>query len=175
MKTHEYGLAGLCLAAACGAALAQNAHVHGAAELLVAVEKDHVAIELRSPLENLVGFEHAPRTDAQRAAMKAMTEKLKRPEALFRLPGAAACKAAPARIESPFDAAKPARSRGEHAELTAAYRFDCAGMGRLDAIEVAVFDAFPRTAEIKAQVVGPRGQAGARLTPKRRTLRLGPS
>jgi len=174
-------LLGLCLAAASPGAFAQGAHVHGSGELRVAVEKSQLTVEFRSPLNNLVGFEHAPRTDAQRAAIKAMTASLNRPDTLLKLPKAAACTAAPVRIESPLDApaaapksAKPARKGhdDDHAELTATFRFDCTNMHALDSIEVALFDAFPRTTAIQAQVIGPRGQSAQRLTPKRRTIRL---
>ena len=170
-------LLGLCLAAASPGALAQGAHVHGSAELRVAVENSRLTVEFRSPLNNLVGFEHAPRTDAQRAAVKAMTASLNRPDTLLKLPKAAACTAAPARIESPLDSPKSAKTArkgrdDDHAELTAAYRFDCASVHALDSIEVAIFDAFPRTTAIQAQVIGPRGQSAPRLTPKRRTIKL---
>jgi len=174
IKLNGYPLLGLCLASVSPGAPAQGAHVHGAGELRVAVEKDHLAVEFRSPLNNLVGFEHAPRTDAQRAAVKAMTAKLNRPDALLRLPKAAACKATRVQIESPFDAPKPARKGhdDEHTELTATFRFDCASMGKLDSIEVVIFEAFPRTTAIQAEIIGPRGQSAATLTPKRRTIRL---
>ena len=181
MKLNRIGMLGVCLAAAAPGAPAQAPHAHGTGELLVAVEKGRLDIEFRSPLDNLVGFEHAPRTDAQRAAVKAMTARLNRPETLFKLPQAASCTAGPAQIDSPLDApaapsksAKPAHKPGDddHAELTATFRFACADPGKLDSIEVAIFDAFPRTTAIKAQIIGPRGQSAARLSPKRRVIRL---
>jgi hypothetical protein len=182
MKLNVIGMLGVCLAAAAPGAPAQAPHAHGTGELHVAVEKGRLDIEFRSPLNNLLGFEHAPRTDAQRAAVKAMTARLNRPETLFKLPQAASCTAAPAQISSPLDApaapsksAKPAHKHqgdDDHADLTATYRFACADPGKLDSIEVALFEAFPRTAAIKAEIIGPRGQSAARLSPKRRVIKL---
>ena len=79
MKCLFAGSIYLCLAMASAGVLASGPHVHGTAELCVAVENNHLNVELRSPLENLLGFEHAPKTDSQRAAVKAMTAKLNKP------------------------------------------------------------------------------------------------
>lgn len=181
IKLNACGLLGLCLAAASPTAFAQGAHVHGSGELRVAIEKSELTVEFRSPLNNLLGFEHAPRTDAQRAAVKAIMARLNRPDTLLRLPKAASCTAAPTRIDSPLDrpaapskTVKPAPKGqdDDHAEITATFGFVCADVGRLDSIEVAIFDAFPRTTAIEAEIIGPRGQSGARLSPKRRLIRF---
>jgi hypothetical protein len=180
MKPNVSRLLGLGLAAACAAALAHGPHVHGTGELEVTVENNTLNIELHSPLDNLLGFEHAPRTDAEQAAVKAMTDKLDRPETLFRLPKAASCAAGPVRIESPLTgtpaapskSAAPAHGDDDHADLTASFGFTCADIARLDSIEVAIFDAFPGTRTVKAEIVGPRGQSAATLTPQRRVIRF---
>jgi hypothetical protein len=182
MRRNALRLLGVFLAAASPGALAQGAHVHGAGELRVAIEKNRLSIEFRSPLSNLVGFEHAPRTDAQRAAVKSMMSRLNQPDALFRLPKEASCTSAPPRVESPLDqpapppkSAKPGPKKDhddEHAELTATYRFDCADIGKLQSMEVGLFAAFPRTMAIKAEIIGPRGQSSAKLSPKRRVIKL---
>src|SRR5690606_20886978 len=58
-------------------ALAQHAaHEHGVADLRVAAEGNTVVIEFDSPLDNLVGFEHAPRDDAQRMALRTAEKRL---------------------------------------------------------------------------------------------------
>ena len=173
---------GLCLAAVCAEALAHGPHVHGTGELQVAVENNNVDVEFHSPLDNLLGFEHAPKTASQRAAVKAMTAKLNKPEALFALPKAASCTADPARIDSPLDraaatppkAAKAHEEDGdeEHADLTATFRFVCTNVAELDSIEIAIFDAFPGTRTIKAEIIGPRGQSAATLSPNHRVIKF---
>ncbi|MCH8499932.1 MAG: DUF2796 domain-containing protein [Marinobacter sp.] len=47
-----------------------GAHVHGEARLQVALEGQTAELILNSPADNLLGFEHAPRNDAQRDALK---------------------------------------------------------------------------------------------------------
>ena len=46
-----------------------EAHVHGHGTLDIVVEGEELVVELRIPSVNVVGFEHAPRTDAEREAV----------------------------------------------------------------------------------------------------------
>jgi len=48
----------------------QRAHVHGAAQLQVAIEDSSAELILRTPAANLVGFEHAPRGSGQEKVRK---------------------------------------------------------------------------------------------------------
>jgi hypothetical protein len=43
-----------------------KAHVHGVATLDIAVEARKITVQLESPLDNLLGYERTPRTDAER-------------------------------------------------------------------------------------------------------------
>ena len=54
----------------------QEAHVHGAARLQVAIEGRHAELILRSPAANLVGFEHQPRNAEQEATVAQASEWL---------------------------------------------------------------------------------------------------
>ena len=60
-----------------------EAHEHGVAHMNVAVEGNDIYIELISPAANIVGFEHQPRTQEQKAAVKAAIKKLEAGEKLF--------------------------------------------------------------------------------------------
>jgi len=51
-------------------------HVHGAAELSLAVEDDVLYAELNTPLVNIAGFEHAPRSPAENTAYRAAIDVL---------------------------------------------------------------------------------------------------
>jgi hypothetical protein len=66
-------------------ALAQSpgTHVHGQAVLEAAVNGETVQLNLYSPLDNLLGFEHSPRTKEERRAVQAMAAKLHQAETLF--------------------------------------------------------------------------------------------
>ena len=79
------------LFAATGLAWAGKAHQHGVAQLDVAVEPTRVTLELDTPLDNLLGFERAPRTDAERAVVDKALARLRAADGLFRIDGAAGC------------------------------------------------------------------------------------
>ncbi|WP_205849235.1 ZrgA family zinc uptake protein [Natronospirillum operosum] len=68
-----------------------GAHVHGAAQLLVAVDHDHVDVLLQSPSYNVVGFEHFARHEADEALLLEAEEKLLAAEYVFQLASAANC------------------------------------------------------------------------------------
>ncbi|GAB1718942.1 MAG: hypothetical protein NTAFB09_06730 [Nitrosospira sp.] len=75
-------------------ALAQSpgAHVHGQAALEVAVDGGTVRLNLYTPLDNLVGFEHAPRTAEEHRAIRAMAAKLHQGDTLFLFTPSAGCR-----------------------------------------------------------------------------------
>lgn len=158
-----------------------GAHVHGKAELEVAVDGAHLEIRLAAPLDSLVGFEHAPRNDKQRATAKAAVERLRKPEALFVPTPAASCTPAKLTLESaalssellgePAPAATAGRHGSEHADLDGTFLFRCAAPDRLQGLEVNLLQAFPRMRQLKVQVAGPRGQAATVLVPGRTSVR----
>ena len=155
-----------------------GAHEHGAAELDAALDGSMLEIELRSPAMNLVGFEHAPSSDADKRKIADARERLEQPDALFGLPAAAGCKLAEPELESPLFEGE-AHDHGDehehehehdgdhesqHSEIHAHYHFDCATPQAIQALDLqALFEAFPGTKKIQAQLIGPNGQRGAQL------------
>ena len=57
--------------------------MHGEASLAIAAEDNELAFELRSPLANIVGFEHDPRTDEERTALATAAADLLMGASLF--------------------------------------------------------------------------------------------
>lgn len=154
---------------------AAAAHVHGAATLAVAIDGGTLTLLLESPTDSLVGFEQAPRTARERAAVTKMKQTLERPAALFVPTPAAACKSAGVKLESTLF--EPGHSHhdpgaheyaGGHADLDGEFVFRCARPDALRDLEVRLFDAFPRLKKLKVEIAGPRGQTAAQLTPRQR-------
>ncbi len=56
---------------------AARPHVHGVASVDVAVDTASITVTMSSPLDNLVGFEHPPRTDGVRSAANAAVAALR--------------------------------------------------------------------------------------------------
>ena len=154
-------------------ATAQHAHEHGQLRLSIAVDGEQLSIALEAPLDSLVGFERAPRTDAERRNAAAALARLRDAAALFAPDAAARCTAQPVELEAgllaPGAVGKPGQ---EHADLEANYSFRCAQPAQLRALQTSLLEAFPRARRIDVQVAGPRGQRKATLQRPARTIEL---
>jgi len=77
-----------------------DAHVHGIAALNLALEGEEVHVELDSPAANIVGFEHAPSSEADHAALDKAVATLKDGDQLFRFNSEAGCRMEKAQVTS---------------------------------------------------------------------------
>lgn len=145
------------------AAREPGAHVHGTARLQVAVDGGTLTLGLESPLDSLLGFEHMPRNDKQKAAVRAMADKLQQAATLFVPTPAAQCQLATVKLASPV--LEAARQGDGHADLDGDFVFRCAQPAALRDIELRWFAAFPYLQRVDVELIGPRGQTAARLTP----------
>ena len=162
-----YLLAALTLAFPASAA---EKHVHGAGRIDVAIEAGKIEVELELPLDTLVGFERAPRNEKERAALEAAAATLRDGAGLFLPAAGAACKLTETTVSMPFAGDAPAGGQG-HADADARYVFECVNAGGTGSLETALFRKFPRLYRLELQRVGPKGQAGGRLTPKAPVVR----
>ncbi|AZD32091.1 DUF2796 domain-containing protein [Pseudomonas chlororaphis] len=165
-----------------------GAHEHGVARLNAALDGQTLELELESPAMNLVGFEHAASTDADKAKVAAVRAQLEKPLALFSLPPAAGCVVAQQELESPLFGDKPEdhdedhddaknasghEHHHEHSEIHAHYQFTCATPGALKSLDLAgVFKTFPATQKIQVQLISPSGQQGVEATSKVASLKF---
>ncbi len=169
-------LAATGLPAVARAQHAHGAHEHGVAALTIALDGQALLVELISPLDNLVGFERAPRSAAERAALAEAGRRLRDAGAMFALPPAAGCRLEAVDIESPWPlaaalaaaagGADPApAARGGHEDVVASYRYLCTQPAALERLEVGAFAQFPRLRTLRVEHAGARGQGAAVLTP----------
>lgn len=155
-----------------------GAHEHGVAQLNVALDGNTLEIELESPAMNLVGFEHAPSSDADKAAISQARDQLNKPLVLFSL-NSGECSLSSSELESPLFADGHAEAEHEHehehaadehehehSEIHAHYSFTCKQPEALQQLDLAqLFKQFPATHKIQLQLIGPTGQQGAELSP----------
>jgi hypothetical protein len=81
--------------------MAAEAHVHGVATLQLALDDSLLHLNLSSPLDSLLGFEHQPRTEKQKTAVRHMADQLHQAERLFQPTVAARCTLKTYSLESP--------------------------------------------------------------------------
>ena len=157
----------LCLAASSLAppALAAPAHEHGVARLDVGVEAARVVLFLETPLDNLLGFEHAPRSDAERQKAAAAVASLREAAALFRIDPAAGCTLARVELSSgALGLGKvDAGAKEGHGDLEGQFEFQCTAGAKASFVEVRLWDAFAGFKRLDLQVATPRGQMKATL------------
>lgn len=160
-------------------ALAAGAHSHGVAQLDVAVDGSTITLQLQSPLETLIGFERAPRNDAERGQVRAMAQAL-RSAGLFVPTAAARCRLDRVDLRSPMlapellgenGAAMADKPADDHAELDATFVYRCEDAKSLQGIDIMMFDYFKRLRRIDVQVAGPKGQSALKLTSRSRQIR----
>jgi hypothetical protein len=176
-----------------------GAHVHGIAHLNVALEGKNLYMEFASPAANIVGFEHAPKNQAERDAVESAQNTLKNAEAVFKLPPAAGARLVEASVVSEaehdthHDAEHDHEGEGRHedkagkdhehhdadehgsethSDFRAVYRFSCQNPDKLATIEVRLFELFPGIEEIEVQILTETKQTAMELTAKKPKIRL---
>lgn len=175
-----------------------GAHVHGVSALNIAIEGNEVAMELRSPGADIVGFEYQAESDADKAAVATALAMLSDPLTLFVMPEAAGCTLTSAEAE--LDGADHAahdnghghdedhaeghdhdndhdhdahEAEGGHSEFHAEYAITCSEPGALTQITFAWFDAFPNAREVAVQIVSDTGARSFEVERGDPVLRLG--
>ncbi|MEM9577425.1 MAG: DUF2796 domain-containing protein [Pseudomonadota bacterium] len=184
-------LSSALILAAASAASAQetrqlSAHEHGVGQLDIAFEQGQIAMALRAPGADIVGFEHAAVSAQDRAKVDAAVATLARPLDLFVVPEAAGCtvveasaslesedhheaQAVDAHTEDEHDHnehrehAHDDHDHGGHAEAAghtefhATYLLKCSDAEAASVISFAYFDVFPNALELEIQVVTEKG------------------
>jgi hypothetical protein len=146
-----------------------KAHAHGQGELELAIEKGRIQGTLRVPMESLLGFEHAPKTDAQRAQVAALRKLLENPSNIVALPIDAACQVTESAAES---ALFSGRVKGGHSELAYAFGWDCAKPDQLTSLGLPVFASHKRLKQLEVSLVVNGQQSAVRRNPKSSTISL---
>ena len=102
-----------------------DAHEHGVSTVQIAVEGGTMLLDLAAPGMDIVGFEYAPSTDADTAAVATAIDLLQQPGTIVTLPEAAGCSLTSAKAnlenedhhaEDHTDDAENDHEDGEHAE-----------------------------------------------------------
>ena len=157
-------------------------HVHGVIELGVVVEGDTVAVSLRAPLDDVVGFEHAPESDEQRESIRQAAAMLSNADAMFGLAGSASCSISDTSVDGPayvtehlaggeagsagshdghhHDAGHHDSDHGgseQHSEVNASYAWECGNVSALESLALRFTEGFAGVETIEIQILTPAG------------------
>lgn len=162
-----------------------DSHVHGAANLALALDGETISVELESPLYTLVGFEHAPETAAQIKVFETAEAALSQPGTLLQFNPEAGCTANPIKGVTlmPDDAPKNHDEHGHdhdaeddsdyaHKDALLTYSFTCLNPVQLRWLDTRLFDVFDNLAKIDLVYLGPSQQISMGLTPSSDRIQL---
>lgn len=166
-----------------------NAHVHGLAELTLALEGNHLELNLVSPAANIVGFEHRATTPEQIQAVEQAKTTLESPGQLFVFAGTrcsldavmvdmAAVKHADKAHHGHDHEGEHHHGQGHkeydegHSEISANYRFRCEHGAELASILVELPAQFPGIEKIQAMWVTESRQGAVELSAGVKHIRL---
>lgn len=155
-------------------------HVHGVGDMEIVQDGNGLFISLMTPLHNVLGFEHTPRTDAEKVKARRVISLLKA-NGLFAFSPTAQCKRTGQKLYSeilnphshgPEDDHQSHDADHGHSDLRVTYEFECEFPDKLKFIEVRAFRQFPGFEKIEVQALSPRGQVGATLTPAKNSMEI---
>ncbi|WP_417228164.1 DUF2796 domain-containing protein [Amphritea sp.] len=171
-----------------------ESHEHGAATMRLVIEEDALQLQIETPAMNIVGFEHAPTSEAQHQAVHSAETLLGNPDNVVVLPAAAQCHVTMVSVENslPDEAAgehdaADHHHEGEHehddhdesvgdadheeghSDFDLGYAFECGNIDALKQLDVKLFSHFPLLEELEVQYIVPlesgSGQGVQHLSP----------
>lgn len=169
-----------------------SSHEHGAATMLLAIEDNEIQLRIESPAANLLGFEYAPRTDAEKQQLKQAVKNLRNADNVVQFPGQAECRVKRASVlhtvgaedvheehaEDDHDHKHEEHGHDEHKEqdshsdFIVEFRFECGVIAKLNQVDAKLFSNFPLLETLDLQYIAPQGQGGAELTAKNPVFRF---
>lgn len=174
----------------------QGAHEHGAARLDIALSGKTLELQIDGAAYGFLGFERAPEGAEEVGLVEQAQLLLNNASALYAWEAAAGCTAQAARIDASLPEAAAGSAdddhdhahdhdheqaheahddgHGGHSNWRSYHRFECSRPEALGAIEVRLFQHFPKLERIDYQLVTDTAQDGGRLTPGQSVIRLQP-
>jgi Protein of unknown function (DUF2796) len=133
-------------------------HEHGKVTLNAALDGNELDIELDSPAVNVVGFEHEPRTDDERAAVQAAATLLHNGRGLFGMPREARCQFEKTDLKAPRWEQGEHDPHDHHADYEARFVYRCWSPGQLTWLQPVLLDRLRNVTEARVNVATPNGQ-----------------
>lgn len=131
-----------------------SAHVHGEAQLNIAMDQNTIHLEFTSPAYDIVGFEHSPNNPSQEAQIHQALEKLQNGSAMFTFTRDADCTMTNSDVHSGLD------HQQDHGDFTARYTFTCTSPEKLTSLDLQLFSAFKGLETVHVQLITNSYQQG---------------
>jgi hypothetical protein len=162
-----------------------EAHVHGVAEINIAVEGTKATVEFRAPAESVMGFEHEAKSESDRKKRDTALEQLRaKRDQMVLFDAKLGCKSSDvktaivepkgdhAKAQSGKEADKDQKKSGEHREVHGTFSVACDKPLAGSRVRFGVSKVFRDVQEIKVQVLGDSGQSGATIKRDKGDIKL---
>ena len=167
----------------------QDAHLHGYAELTLALEGNILEISLESPSANIVGFEYKATSPEQIQVAKNAKAVLESPEGLFTFSGGScSLQKSNADLSTLIEEVDEDDSHHEeqhhghddhdgeheeiHSEISASYSYVCQQGETLDTVTIKLIEQFPGIEKLKAMWLTDTKQGAVELTATSNHIRI---
>ena len=146
-------------------------HLHGIAELTLALEGEHLELAITSPAMSIVGFEHKASTPEQVHAIADADSTLRNVEQMFTFTGTQ-CSSTSILIDMSAVIGTENHDTNEkhhdheesHSDISAQYKYDCSNTADLESVSFGA-DRLPFSLEkVNVRWVSDRGQGATVLT-----------
>jgi len=164
-----------------------EAHAHGTAELFIVLDGQELEIELHSPAINLVGFEHKPKNDEQKAKIEDLEVTLTSAGELFQI-ASGECELSSHKLDLGNLALEHSEHEEEHhngdeehhdedgdhdeaeahSDIEAQYSYNCKKPGSVRSLLTTIPNEFPMVESLEAQWIV-NGQQGATVLENKQT------
>ena len=141
-----------------------ESHEHGVSTLKIAFENQSLEMELESPANDIVGFEHAPENKSQKSAIEKALSLLKSKPGIFRTPPTANCKIN--NVSGEFEVEK------DHAGFHVIWKIKCLNPEKLKYLETTFFQNFSKAQEIEVEIISASGQKAIEWGNKTKQIKL---
>ena len=131
-----------------------DSHEHGVSILKIAVEGQNVQMELESPANDIIGFEHAPKNNKQKVAIENALSELQDAAGIFFPSSEANCKIDENSAEFEIEEGHSETHSGFHV----IWKMTCSDPKRLTNLETTFFELFPKAKEIEVEIISESGQ-----------------
>ncbi len=170
-----------------------DAHVHGEASLMVALEGDVLELQFESPAANLLGFEHQAHSETEKAAVNTLKKHLGQVEKVLSLQGAT-CSVSNSSVDlsgvleqeryeghahhksehrdEHHEHDKHDHKESSHSEISFSYSFQCQRGGDLQSLTLLLLNEYKGLESVKAQWITEGNQGSATLSSANNALSL---
>jgi hypothetical protein len=156
----------------------QQAHLHGSAELTLALEGNALEISIQSPAASIVGFEHNATSKKHIKAVEQARVKLESSD-LFLFFGSD-CRLKQAKVDmssvieqvSQYHHDHGDKDRDSHSEINASYSYECSTGENLEALSVDLISLFPAIETLEVMWLTDSQQGAIKLTAKSNIIRI---